>query len=141
MCAEHLSVVYHVVQGIVLPNGIVEISFTIFIDNSAAAKLNLAEKIVKSTVILHTMLGKDHFISITGEYRTFFTHLERKNADDLPEYTCFATSLTRLTRLTSSARALETPHDYLPDGQAKNAPREVMRLVNWMMTGSARIVC
>lgn len=141
MCTEDLSVAHPIAQGIVLPNGIVEINFTIFIDNSAAAELNLAEKTVKSTVILHSILGKDHFISITGEFRTSFTYLERENAVDLPEYTCFATSLTRLARLTSSARALETPHDYLPDGQAKNAPREVMRLVNWMMAGSARIVC
>lgn len=118
-----------------------EIAFTVFIDNSTAAKLNLADKVVKSTVILHSILGKDHFITITGEYRTSFAHLGERNVIDLPEYTCFATSITRLTRLTNSVRVLESPHDYLPDGQAKSAPREVIRLVNWMMTGSARIVC
>ncbi|KAK2460857.1 hypothetical protein APHAL10511_007327 [Amanita phalloides] len=109
--------------GIVHPNGIAEITFTILVDNSTAPMLNLAEKILKGAVILHSMLGKDHFISITGEY----------------QYTCFSTSLTRLTRLTGPARTLQSCHDYLPDGHAKNAPREVMRLVNWMMAGSARV--
>lgn len=84
MCTKHLSVIHPVVQGVILPNGIVEINFTIFIDNTEAAKLNLAEKVVKNTVILHSMLGKDHFISITGEYRTSLTHLERENAVNLP---------------------------------------------------------
>lgn len=130
------------VQGIIPPNGIAEITFTVFVDKSTAPKLNREEKVVKSTVILHSLLGKDQFISITGEYRTSFFHLDRNNVIDvLVEYTCFATSLERLTRLTDSARALKSPHDYLPEGHAKNAPREVMRLVNWMMTGSARIVC
>ncbi len=129
-----------VAQGIIPPNGIAEITFTVFVDNSTAPKLNREEKVVKSTVILHSLLGKDQFISITGEYRRF-AHLERNNLIDVLEYTCFATSLERLTRLTDSARALKSPHDYLPEGHAKNAPREVMRLVNWMMTGSARIVC
>ncbi|KAF8351983.1 DNase I-like protein [Amanita rubescens] len=109
--------------GIIPPNGIAEITFTVFVDNSTAFKLNREDKVVKSTVILHSLLGQDQFISITGEY----------------QYTCFATSLQRLTRLTDSARAVKSPHDYLPEGHAKNAPREVMRLVNWMMTGSARI--
>ena len=58
-----------------LPNAIAEISFTVFVDNSTAPKLNLAEKALKGTVILHSMLGKDHFISIMGEYRAFLASI------------------------------------------------------------------
>ncbi|KIL66111.1 hypothetical protein M378DRAFT_192118 [Amanita muscaria Koide BX008] len=109
--------------GILLPDDIAEIAFTFFADNVAARTLNLSERALKATVILHSLLGKDHFISITGEY----------------QYTCFATSLERLTRLSGPVRTLNSPLEYLPDHRAKNAPREVMRLVNWMMAGSARV--
>jgi len=109
--------------GILLPNGIQDITLTALANNTAARRLNLSEKALKGTVILHSMHGKDHFITIAGEY----------------QYTCFATSLERLTRLRGPALTLKSPHDYLPDHRVKNAPREVMRLVNWMMTGSARI--
>ncbi|KAF8624682.1 hypothetical protein AX17_007013 [Amanita inopinata Kibby_2008] len=109
--------------GMVLPDEIAEITFTIYVDDTTAPKLNMTDKDLKGTVILHSLLGKDHFITLSGEY----------------QYTCFATTLTRLTRLRSPVRTLESPDDYLPNSHAINAPREIMRLVNWMMSGSARI--
>lgn len=41
-----------------------------FVDNSSASRLNLVLPRLDFTLILHTALGKDHFISVTGEYRT-----------------------------------------------------------------------
>ncbi|PFH50872.1 hypothetical protein AMATHDRAFT_60376 [Amanita thiersii Skay4041] len=109
--------------GMLLPDEIGEVTFTALIDNSTAPKLNTAHNDLRSTVILHSLLGKDHFITISGEY----------------QYTCFATTLTRLTRLKGPVRNIETPDDFLPNSHSINAPREVMRLVNWMMAGSARV--
>lgn len=50
------------------------------------------------------------------------------------EYTCFANTLERLIRLDGPVRKLKSLEDAMPGGQAVNAPREFMRLINWMMT-------
>ncbi|KAG1769780.1 DNase I-like protein [Suillus occidentalis] len=90
----------------------------LFVDNSSASRLNLAPPRLDFTLILHTALGKDHFISVTGEY----------------QYTCFANKLTRLTRLPGPVRTLKSPNDRVPARQPVNAPREIMTLINWLMT-------
>jgi phosphatidylinositol-bisphosphatase len=50
------------------------------------------------------------------------------------EYTCFANKLNRLTRLPGPVRALKSPDDRVPARQPANAPREIMTLINWLMT-------
>lgn len=35
---------------------------------------------------------------------------------------------------------MESPNDLLPENNAINAPREIMRLVNWMMTNTLNTV-
>ncbi|KAF8909683.1 Endonuclease/exonuclease/phosphatase [Gymnopilus junonius] len=108
-------------MGVILPNEVTEISLRAHIDNDVASILNLRPSDLSGTLILHTVLGKDHFISVSGEY----------------QYTCFANKLTRLTRLRGPIRSMESPNDLLPEVNAVNAPREVMRLVNWMMSSPA----
>lgn len=50
------------------------------------------------------------------------------------EYTCFANKLSRLTRLPGPVRAMKSPDDGVSERQSVNAPREFMKLINWLMT-------
>ncbi|KAF8065021.1 DNase I-like protein [Lyophyllum atratum] len=105
-------------DALILPGEIAYITLTASVDNESASKLNLGAKDLVCTLILRTIMGKDHFITVTGEY----------------QYTCFANRLSRLTRLPGPIRALKSPDDLRPKDHPINAPREVMRLVNWMMS-------
>ncbi|KAG2040787.1 Endonuclease/exonuclease/phosphatase [Suillus americanus] len=106
------------VVGLLRPGELSTTTVTVFVDNSSASRLNLAPPRLDFTLILHTVLGKDHFISVTGEY----------------QYTCFANKLTRLTRLPGPVRTMKSPNDQVPARQPVNAPREIMTLINWLMT-------
>ncbi|KAF9045408.1 DNase I-like protein [Panaeolus papilionaceus] len=108
----------HPLIGVLLPDEAVEVSLRIHVDARNAENLNLHAKDIGGTLILHTVLGKDHFISVAGEY----------------QYTCFANKLTRLTRLKGPIKSLKSANDLLPEDHPVNAPREVMRLVNWLMS-------
>lgn len=81
---------------------------------------NLCPRDMKGTLILHTILGKDHFIAISGEY--------------LPS--CYGNKLETLIRLPGPIRTLESPEELLPENHSLNAPREVMRLVNRLMSNN-----
>ncbi|KIK67887.1 hypothetical protein GYMLUDRAFT_155419 [Collybiopsis luxurians FD-317 M1] len=104
--------------GLLLPNELIEITLTAFVDNSIASRLNLGSRDLSFTLILHSFMGKDHFISITAKYH----------------YTCFANRLSRLTKLPGPIRKLESHNHLLDEDRAINAPREIMRLVNWLIT-------
>ena len=58
-------------QGVLLPHETVIITFTIYVDNSTASVLNLTSKNLEAILILHTVLGQDLFIVVSGEYRKF----------------------------------------------------------------------
>ncbi|KIJ64696.1 hypothetical protein HYDPIDRAFT_39912 [Hydnomerulius pinastri MD-312] len=104
--------------GLLRPGESTTIAVLAYVDNESAEKLNLNPTRLEYTLILHTALGKDHFIAVSGDY----------------QYTCFANALGRLTRLAGPIRELKSPEELMPAGQATNAPREIMRLINWMMT-------
>ncbi|KAG1776529.1 DNase I-like protein [Suillus placidus] len=106
------------VVGLLRPGELSTTTVTVFVDNSSASRLNLAPPRLDFTLILHTALGKDYFISVTGEY----------------QYTCFANKLTRLTRLPGPVRTMKSPNDRIHARQSVNAPREIMTLINWLMT-------
>ncbi|KAI6126805.1 DNase I-like protein [Pisolithus sp. B1] len=112
------------IVGLLRPKETVAITTVAYVDDAAASKLNLRPPRPECTLILHTALGKDHFISVRGDY----------------QYTCFANTLERLVRLPGPIRKLQTPEDLMPSTQALNAPREVIRLINWMMTNASEIV-
>ncbi|KAJ7023466.1 DNase I-like protein [Mycena alexandri] len=103
--------------ALLLPDELVYITLTASIDNDSASRLNIDHTALDCTLILHTVMGKDHFIAVTGEY--------------VP--TCFANKLSRLTLLPGPIRSLKSPSELLAEDRSINAPREIMRLVNWMM--------
>ena len=56
------------------------------------------------------------------------------------EPTCFANALSYLRRLKGPIRDVGFADDLLSEEDAKNAPREVMRLLNHMMSGDGDMV-
>nr|GAT60061.1 DNase I-like protein [Mycena chlorophos] len=101
--------------ALLLPNETITLTLTAHITLETAIHLNENQNNKLScTLILHTVMGKDHFVAVAAEY--------------LP--TCFGVPLARLTRLSGPARLGGA---LLPEERAINAPREVMRLINWMM--------
>ena len=55
-------------QGVLLSNETIQITVRAYIDNTMALILNQGPRDLSATLILHTVLGKDHFISVSGEY-------------------------------------------------------------------------
>ncbi|KAL1948333.1 hypothetical protein VTO73DRAFT_12408 [Trametes versicolor] len=106
--------------GLVLPGEKAQVSLTVFIDDDVAAQMNMSSTRLEETLVIHTALGRDHFVAIGGEY----------------ERTCFATSLAWLVRLPGPVRQLKSPSDLLSEDRGVNAPREIMRLVNWLMSNA-----
>ena len=43
-------------------------------------------------------------------------------------------------RLPGPVRELKSPDDILPEDRSVNAPREIMRLVNWLMSNATEAV-
>ncbi|KZT05009.1 DNase I-like protein [Laetiporus sulphureus 93-53] len=109
--------------GLLLPGQKVTVTISSQVDNAVASELNMGPARLECTLILHTVLGKDHFISVTGEYAR----------------TCFANDLTWLARLRGPIRALKSVSELLPEDQAKTAPKEVMRLIKWLMSNATEV--
>ncbi|KAI0819892.1 DNase I-like protein [Trametes gibbosa] len=114
-CPEWLRI--DTMTGLVRPGEKAEISLTVYISDATASRLNVGSTRLEETLVIHTALGRDHFVAIGGEY----------------ERTCFATSMAWLVRLPGPVRQLKSPSDLLPEDRGVNAPREIMRLVNWLM--------
>ncbi|TBU57913.1 DNase I-like protein [Dichomitus squalens] len=108
--------------GLVLPGKKTEIILTAYVDDAAAAQLNLGNARLEDTLVLHTALGRDYFVAVSGDY----------------DRTCFATSIAWLVRLPGPVRALQAPSDLLPEDKSVNAPREIMRLINWLMSNGTQ---
>ncbi|KAF5350453.1 hypothetical protein D9756_008648 [Leucocoprinus leucothites] len=106
--------------GLFLPGEKTEISITIHIEIRIAEALNLGSRDMSGTLILHTVLGKDHFIAISGEY--------------LPS--CYGNKLETLIRLPGPIRNLKSSEDLRPENHPLNAPGEIMRLVNRLMSNA-----
>ena len=64
-------------QGLILPGQKVEISITAYVDDALASQLNVGQTRLEDTLVLHTALGRDHFVAVSGEYGT------RLNASDI----------------------------------------------------------
>ncbi|KAJ8488584.1 hypothetical protein ONZ51_g3464 [Trametes cubensis] len=104
--------------GLVMPGEKAELTLSVLVDDSIASQLNVGITHLEETLVLHTALGRDHFVAVTGDY----------------ERTCFATSISWLVRLPGPVRELNSPSDILSEDRGVNAPREIMRLVNWLMS-------
>ncbi|EJD01693.1 DNase I-like protein [Fomitiporia mediterranea MF3/22] len=110
-------------MGIILPYEELSIKLTAYVDENSASALNVGNAQLQHTLILHTFRGKDHFIVVTGEYRP----------------TCFANELETLVRLPGPIRETRKEKEPLAEKQKANAPREIMRLINWLMTNATNI--
>lgn len=64
----NLFVIKDLIQGLLLPNEIVTITLTVYVDDLSASTLNSGTRTLEWTLIVHTILGKDLFVAITGEY-------------------------------------------------------------------------
>ncbi|KAL4071719.1 DNase I-like protein [Scleroderma citrinum] len=106
--------------GLLRPQETATITVIAYVDNGAASELNLGPPRLECTLILHIALGKDYFIAVNGDY----------------QYTCFANTLERLARMPGPVRKLQSPDDLVPTKRAANAPREIIRLINWVMTNA-----
>lgn len=53
-----------------LPGEKAQVSLTVFIDDSVAAQMNMGSTRLEETLVIHTALGRDHFVAISGEYGT-----------------------------------------------------------------------
>ncbi|TFK52904.1 DNase I-like protein [Heliocybe sulcata] len=109
--------------GLLLPSEAINISITVNVTKESASKLNMWTRKLHCTLILHTMFGKDHCITAHGEYQP----------------TCYGNRLSDLVRLPGPMRELSDREKLLSEEQAINAPREVMRLINWLMTYAAEM--
>ncbi|EKM57325.1 uncharacterized protein PHACADRAFT_208418 [Phanerochaete carnosa HHB-10118-sp] len=105
------------VAGLVRPGEHKEIILTTTVDNPVAAKLNVGDPHLEATLVLHVARGNDSFVVVSGDYAR----------------TCFATSMQRLVRMPGPMR-MTGVRRLLPDEQAATAPKEVMRLISWLMS-------
>ncbi|CAK5268023.1 unnamed protein product, partial [Mycena citricolor] len=110
--------------AVLLPSSSLTLTVCCSVSAVTAAELNrrhMFSREIECTLILHTILsagmGKDHFVRVCGYW----------------EPTCFATPLTTLILLPGSIRSVKSAADLFTAARGINAPREVMRLVNWMM--------
>ncbi|KAI0725443.1 DNase I-like protein [Fomitopsis betulina] len=110
-------------SGLLLPGEATVLKMSTRADNALTSKLNLSKANLQDTLILHTALGKDHFITISALY----------------ERTCFCTGLHILARLPGPIRALGSLSELLPADHAVTAPREIMRIVNWIMANASNV--
>ncbi|KZP17358.1 DNase I-like protein [Athelia psychrophila] len=108
--------------GLMLPNESAALEVTICVDSGVACGLNTVSQDLHATLVLHSAMGSDAFLLVTGEY----------------QYTCFATPLSRLVRTSGPIRT-QTLGNILASGSTVNAPREIMRLINWMMTYATQV--
>ncbi|KAF8273650.1 Endonuclease/exonuclease/phosphatase [Lactarius quietus] len=108
--------------GFLLPGEEMNIKFTILVSPAIAAPLNLKIEKLSTLLIIHTISGQDHFLSLNGE-----TNMLRHP----------------LIRVGSSARPnprIERTRDLLPESQAHNSSREFTKLMAWLMSHDVETV-
>ncbi|CAE6487934.1 unnamed protein product [Rhizoctonia solani] len=111
-------VTVHPTSGVLLPGDSVSIIVTTNISNGLANELNAGEKKLEDIMIVRTIRGKDTFLPINGTWTR----------------TCLAYNPSALVRLPGPVRtstALKSAQ--LPPEKASSSPRELMRLINWLM--------
>lgn len=102
-------------MGMLMPGEKVSVALTVVIAESQAPKFNLAEERLEDILIVHLLRGKDHFLSISGQF--------------LPS--AFGNRLDQLIRLTTPAR-LRQPLTEVEKSKWLRIPKEVWRLVDWL---------
>jgi phosphatidylinositol-bisphosphatase len=102
------------VSGIMLPGEKTPIRVTITVDNETAPALNTGADRLDDILILHLENGKDHFITLTGQYMR----------------SCFGMTLELLARYPHPVRT----SDPLPDSSEDKLalPKELWRIVDYI---------
>ncbi|CAE6438630.1 unnamed protein product [Rhizoctonia solani] len=114
-------VTLHPTSGVLLPGDSVSIIITTNITNGAANELNAGSKKLEDIVILRTIRGKDTFLPVNGAWTR----------------TCLAYNPPALVRLPGPVRTSTVLKSaQLPPEKASSSPRELMRLINWLMKNS-----
>ncbi|CAE6430985.1 unnamed protein product [Rhizoctonia solani] len=114
-------VTVHPTSGVLLPGDSVSIAVITKITNSLANELNSGSKKLEDIVIVKTIRGKDTFLPINGTWTR----------------TCLAYTPSALVRLPGAIRTSSVLKSaQLPPGKASSSPRELMRLINWLMKNS-----
>ncbi|KAH7335893.1 Endonuclease/exonuclease/phosphatase [Rhizoctonia solani] len=111
-------VTVHPTSGVLLPGDSVSIIVTTNISNGLANELNAGNKKLEDIVIVRTIRGKDTFLPINGAWTR----------------TCLAytpSALVRLPGVVRTSTVLKSAQ--LPPEKASSSPRELMRLINWLM--------
>lgn len=120
-CPEWLRI--EPMHAFMIPNETIDIKIAANVDGHTASKLNLSERDLTTTLILRCITGRDHFITVTANYQP----------------TCLANSLSILAQLPGPIRSINySVLAGLGDCHPANAPREVMRLINWLMSADTR---
>jgi inositol polyphosphate 5-phosphatase INPP5B/F len=117
-----------------------DIAITALVDHESASRLNAGSKDIKNVLILHLMNGKDQFIPMTAQFGELYLYRAHRILNAGSEYTCFANSLTRLARLPGPIRTLSSLDELLLESRSLTSPREVARLVNWLMRTKVPLV-
>ncbi|KAJ1300525.1 hypothetical protein OPQ81_005336 [Rhizoctonia solani] len=111
-------VTVHPTSGVLLPGDSVAVTVTTNITNGIANDLNAGSRKLEDIVILRTIRGKDTFLPINAAWTR----------------TCLAYNPSALVRLPSAVRTSTVLKSaQLPPEKASSSPRELMRLINWLM--------
>ena len=51
-----------------MPGEKTELTLSVLVDDSIASQLNVGITHLEETLVLHTALGRDHFVAVTGDY-------------------------------------------------------------------------
>jgi phosphatidylinositol-bisphosphatase len=102
-------------MGMLMPGERVTIALTVIISEAVAPKFNMTDEKLDDILILHLLRGKDHFLTVTGQY--------------LPS--AFGNRLDNLVRLTQPAR-LKSPLPESEKARWLRIPKELWRLVDWL---------
>jgi len=109
-------------SGILRPGEAMSIELSIYIDTHFASLLNLGNYCLTDYLVLHIAKGTDHIISVIGTYQR----------------TCFANSLAWLVRSPGPIRS-HSDALLLPEANTLSTPRELMFLVEWLMTNAVHV--
>ncbi|KAF8601327.1 DNase I-like protein [Ceratobasidium sp. AG-I] len=105
-------------SGVLLPGDSVTIHLVTNITNDIASQLNAGSKTLDDIIIVHTVRGKDAFVPMMGEWTR----------------TCLAYNPAALVKLPGPVRTSTVSKSaQLSSEKASSSPRELMRLINWLM--------
>ncbi len=94
-----------------------KINLTALVDDSCVTGLNTGDDKIEDILILHIENGKDHFISVSGNYIV----------------TCFGVPLDTLVRLSAPVRSLGNVIEVDSDAPASlSVPKELWRLLDFI---------